>query len=137
MTLQERRRAKDMALGELARKCNLGTMVMSRIERGLEDPPEAILKDIAAVLGCTVDDVKAGLPSVEEVAQSNKRFEELVSAMGAAQADAKAKGFGKGNAGRGEIECPVCKGKLRYSVAAVNGHLWGACSNKDCVRWMQ
>jgi ssDNA-binding Zn-finger/Zn-ribbon topoisomerase 1 len=38
----------------------------------------------------------------------------------------------------GEIECPVCdQGKLRYSVARSNGHIHAACTNPDCVRWME
>lgn len=36
----------------------------------------------------------------------------------------------------GTITCPICGGDLRYSVAASNGHVWGACSTSDCVRWM-
>ena len=40
--------------------------------------------------------------------------------------------------GAGEIDCPACKaGKLRYSRAAYNGHVHAACSNGECVRWME
>lgn len=39
---------------------------------------------------------------------------------------------------QGEMPCPVCKtGKLGYSRAGYNGHIWGACTTKGCVRWMQ
>lgn len=38
----------------------------------------------------------------------------------------------------GEISCPICStGKLRFSVAKSNGHIWAACSTKSCVRWME
>lgn len=38
----------------------------------------------------------------------------------------------------GEIDCPVCKkGKLRYSIARYNGHIHAACTNQECVRWME
>jgi len=37
----------------------------------------------------------------------------------------------------GDIECPYCCGKLRYSVASLNGHIWGQCSTEGCVRWME
>jgi hypothetical protein len=40
--------------------------------------------------------------------------------------------------GAGEMKCPVCKvGTLRYSRAAYNGHVHAACSNCECVRWME
>lgn len=38
----------------------------------------------------------------------------------------------------GVIDCPVCKtGKLRFSRAALNGHVHAACSTETCVRWME
>lgn len=38
----------------------------------------------------------------------------------------------------GEIDCPVCKnGKLRYSIAGVNGHIHANCTTAECVRWME
>ena len=40
--------------------------------------------------------------------------------------------------GSGIVDCPVCKkGKLLYSRAEYNGHVHAACSNADCVRWME
>ena len=35
----------------------------------------------------------------------------------------------------GEIPCPECVGRLRWSRAE-NGHVWGACETADCLRWM-
>ena len=35
------------------------------------------------------------------------------------------------------VECPVCKGKLHLSHAAVNGHVWGKCETAGCVEWME
>jgi hypothetical protein len=35
------------------------------------------------------------------------------------------------------IECPVCKGRLHLSQAAVNGHVHGKCETQDCVSWME
>ena len=37
---------------------------------------------------------------------------------------------------RGEIECPACKGKLHYSIASYNGHIWGKCETEKCLEWM-
>lgn len=56
----------------------------------------------------------------------------------AAYEDAETRGLGKGNGGSGELACPVCKtGKLRYRVAASNGHMHARCSTQDCVSWME
>ena len=137
MTLRERRMRMDMSLGELARKCNLGTSVMSRIEHGKEVPPDAVIADIAVALECTTEEVKAAIPNPEEVAAESERFAKFMAVVSACKKDAKAKGYGRGTAGRGEVDCPSCGGKVRYSVAAVNGHTWGACSIPDCARWME
>ena len=37
----------------------------------------------------------------------------------------------------GSVECPKCNGTLRYSVASLNGHLWGRCDTAGCLSWMQ
>jgi len=34
--------------------------------------------------------------------------------------------------------CPICrKGKLHFSIASSNGHIWARCTTDDCVRFMQ
>lgn len=137
MTLTEKRRSKDMALGELARKCNLGSSVMSRIERGIEHPPDAVLAEIGMALGWTQEEVRASLPSKEEAQAEFDKVSDALTAMSACQDDAKAKGYKKGNGGRGFIPCPICKGRLHYSVASHNGHMWGRCETEGCVSWMQ
>lgn len=61
-----------------------------------------------------------------------------LNAIIATHEDAKTKGLKRGSGGNGELPCPACKtGTIRYSVASLNGHIWGACSTKDCVRWME
>jgi hypothetical protein len=63
---------------------------------------------------------------------------DTIRAVTATHEDAKAKGLKQGHGGRGELPCPVCKvGTIGYSVASVNGHIWGRCSTKDCVAWME
>ena len=37
---------------------------------------------------------------------------------------------------KGVIECPACKGVLRYSVSGGNHHIWGKCETKGCLAWM-
>lgn len=137
MTIKERRTRKDLSLGELARKCNLGTAVMSSIERGRVMPPDAVIADIATALECAPEEIRSAIPDPDEIARNAKRDADFLLVVATCKADAKAKGFGPGNAGRGEIDCPACSGKVRYSVTAVNGHMWGACSTPDCARWME
>ena len=81
------------------------------------------------------------LPTDEEaIAEANERREQskkTTAAMTVAMKDAKSHGFGIGKGGEGRIPCPVCStGTLRYSVAALNGHMWGQCSTTNCVSWM-
>lgn len=137
-TMGDRRRALDMSIGECARACGLGTSVMSRIERGLENPPDAVVSTIASVLKCTPEEIRAGLPTAEEVAQLEKRAADALEALVAVQADAMAHGLRRGKGGTGRVQCPVCgDGEIRYSVAESNGHIWASCSTHGCVRWMQ
>jgi hypothetical protein len=80
-------------------------------------------------------------PTPEEVAAgcaaTRASMARTGKAMDAAFADAKAKGFEKGNGGSGQVKCPCCdSGTLHYSVAAYNGHVWGKCSTDGCVSWM-
>ena len=35
------------------------------------------------------------------------------------------------------IKCPVCNGVLRYTISSYNGHIWGMCKTKNCLRWME
>lgn len=37
----------------------------------------------------------------------------------------------------GFIKCPKCGSKLNYSIASINGHLWGECETENCLSWMQ
>ena len=37
-----------------------------------------------------------------------------------------------------EMECPICqKGVLHFSISSSNGHIWGRCTTKGCVAFMQ
>lgn len=38
----------------------------------------------------------------------------------------------------GTMPCPSCgTGIVHFSVANINGHIWGMCTSKNCLRWMQ
>lgn len=43
----------------------------------------------------------------------------------------------KGRSHAEVIECPACKGRLRLSIAAYNGHVHARCETQDCVSWME
>lgn len=137
MTLQERRLELNLSLGDLARRVRLTRAQMSMIECGRAMPSGAVIDDIAAELQWTSEEVRTALPDREAVEAEDKRFETIMIAMTAARTEAKRLGFKVGRGGRGSLVCPVCGGQLRFSVAAVNGHLWGSCSTPDCVKWMQ
>lgn len=42
----------------------------------------------------------------------------------------------KNDSKHGIIECPMCKGKLHYSISGFNGHIWGKCETEGCLSWM-
>jgi hypothetical protein len=96
------------------------------------------LRDVGT---CEVNCEKRKFPTREEaeksVTESDALLEEVLSAVVLAQADAKKKGLGIGNGGSGSVICPRCAGILRYSIAGLNGHLWGKCATVDCLSWMQ
>jgi len=51
---------------------------------------------------------------------------------------AKENGLGRGKGGTGSLPCSCCKtGTINYSVASVNGHIWGKCTTPNCVSWME
>lgn len=67
-----------------------------------------------------------------------KESERDFAAMRAAHEAARAKRFGKGKGGVGEIVCPKCgTGTLRYTVSSYNGHMHGQCSTPNCLAWME
>jgi hypothetical protein len=38
----------------------------------------------------------------------------------------------------GVIPCPACKtGKVEWSRATSNGHVWAQCSTPECAAWME
>lgn len=70
--------------------------------------------------------------------EQEARMEKFILCVNATHKDAKGKGLKKGNGGQSELPCPSgCGGTLRYSVASVNGHIWGSCTTKGCVSWME
>lgn len=80
MTLGERirelREAKDLSLRELATKLGLSAPFVSDIELGRRYPSEKVLKDIAKILGSSVEalqkyDTRAPVEDLKRLASSN------------------------------------------------------------------
>jgi hypothetical protein len=81
-----------------------------------------------------------------EIAESNKRFEDTMTARKAI-VEHLGGPWKKGmpSAG-GTIDCPVCKlkfpqlttsARLSFSRSGYNGHIHARCSTADCVAWME
>ena len=136
--LRERRRELGMTLGDIGRKSLIGIVDLSAFERGLRHPNEYEADRLARALRWTKDELKASLPSAKEIDQAcDSHSQHLIAAIRAVRAEADRRGLGKGHGGSGSIECPVCRGPLSFTVAALNGHVWGAGDVETCVRWMQ
>lgn len=83
---------------------------------------------------------KRQFPTAEEIEARPGELEALmVRMMKAREAIVEKIGpYIEGKSDSGDIPCPVCeKGTLRYSRAGYNGHIHAACTNADCVRWME
>lgn len=67
-----------------------------------------------------------------EERENADRFRRIAKALESIHAVAKGRrGIG------GDIECPNCKGTLRFSIASYNGHIHARCSTDGCMAFMQ
>jgi hypothetical protein len=75
-------------------------------------------------------------PTPEEIELRKKGLRARLIYMGQAldEINAQHKSDGKF---QGTIPCPECGGVLKYSIAQCNGHIWGYCTTKGCLSWMQ
>ncbi len=39
--------------------------------------------------------------------------------------------------GEGALDCPICKGVLRWSISSYNGHIRMQCETEQCVNFME
>ena len=70
----------------------------------------------------------------KKVAESESHLQKTLTAM---KIVPEIKKLYKDKNWNGTRECPVCKGVLHLSHAAINGHVWGKCETADCVEWME
>lgn len=80
---------------------------------------------------------KQDFPTPEEIKANKEESDMLMSRFFTARQAIVTATDGKRGVS-GEIECPICKaGKLRYSVASLNGHIHAGCTTENCVAWME
>lgn len=76
-------------------------------------------------------------PTAQEVKKADEDFEAWSEKMTTAMEiipNLKAK---HPDGGGGETECPLCKGKLRYSIAIINKHIHMECDTEGCISMME
>jgi len=99
--------------------------------RRLPCMPKPADEDRSRVVPCDSHE----FPSLEEVEAEERAADEIMHLTTAAIKICRDDAGGKRGVA-GDVECPKCKGRLHYTVAAVNGHLWGRCATPDCLAWM-
>lgn len=57
MMLKNTRLAKKISVSEMARRLNISTSFYYKIEQGSRNPTISLAKDIADILGCTMDEL--------------------------------------------------------------------------------
>jgi hypothetical protein len=67
----------------------------------------------------------------EEIATQEKEIKDRSQFIITAIKDIKATKLAQGS-----IVCPKCAGDLNFSVAKLNGHIWGRCLTADCLQWV-
>ena len=80
---------------------------------------------------------KREYPTAEEVERNDTEINKIITASMKARKAIKAIDHPKGANAAGSVECPMCGGVLRYTIAGCNGHVWAACETADCIRWME
>jgi len=74
----------------------------------------------------------------KEVVEILQHGDRMMKVCAAAHADAKTKGFKKGNGGADSMPCPLeCGGRLCYRVSSYNGHMHAKCETEGCASWME
>lgn len=43
----------------------------------------------------------------------------------------------KSGQAKGHVLCPVCSGKLHFTVSPTNGHIWANCETEKCLSWVE
>ncbi len=70
-----------------------------------------------------------------EIEAEDKKFDEHFKATMAARKTIVDTGAKRGDSG--QIECPLCRGKLSYVVSGCNGHIRASCEKAGCLAWIE
>lgn len=73
----------------------------------------------------------------EDLAKEEAEFQKLVDQMTKAAPFIREMKAKHKRGGSGVAECPVCGGRLHWSIAACNGHMHGKCETGGCLDWME
>jgi hypothetical protein len=83
-------------------------------------------------------------PTPEQIEASEREFQDYTDKWSRAMVGVgewrKAQGWSKKNrvSATGKVPCAGCgNGEIHLSMAALNGHVWGRCTTKGCVSWME
>lgn len=122
--------------GTMNKKCDVG--VAYETVREVREPGRGFkLPCLLECDNCSKRELVTEAEADVEIEEHKKRFE---GTMLARKAIVDFVGpWKKGQAARGRISCPVCRGEmtLQFSRAGVNGHIHARCSTPDCVSWME
>jgi transcriptional regulator with XRE-family HTH domain len=130
--MKQTRLKKRMTLRDLSIKTGIDASRLSKLERGGCDPTGSEVDGIAMILGNKIKFITS-----EESKKAEEELDLRTDAMMKAISEIKKLGFKKGFPGQGNIKCPLCDKSLSFTVASCNGHVWGCCSTKGCLSWMQ
>lgn len=116
--------------------------------RGICLPCLTICGDSVPVDGIAPICLKREMKTAPELDQEEKEFKEYTDKVFTRTVKARIeilahakwdinKPYQRESGASGTIECPVCKGKLDYSIAGYNGHVHAHCHTPNCVSWME
>ena len=138
MKLQELRMSKDFSLREAAKAAGIQPRKLSDYEFGRDLPSTGQIELLAKLYGVDSQEIRRCLPAKEKSIALAERAGKMLEAIASTHRDAEAHGLKSGNGGTGSLICPSCgTGTINYSVASVNGHIWGRCSTSGCAAWME
>ena len=120
--------------GTVNKKCDAGIEYESVIPNGIQPFKAPCMLKYKGSIECS----KYEEPTKEELKESEDRIQAFISKLRISgplikRLKKKYKGVSK----VGVEKCPVCKGRLAFSIAEINGHIWLQCETKDCLSMIE
>lgn len=124
--------------GAMQKKCDAGVVYADLVGT---DPGWGKRLPCNRKWGSPVVCSRAEYPSEDQCRESEEATKKdvwaTITALGLCIEDSENKGWRKGLNIEGTIQCPVCRGTIRYHRSWYNGHVWLACETPGCVQAMQ